>query len=46
MVGTYCHGLGVLTDVMNNGTLGTRGFRQVWASVRIKTLRHVYVTVL
>jgi hypothetical protein len=39
-----CHGflldlrVGVLTDVENNGTLETRWFIQVRASVRIKTL--------
>jgi hypothetical protein len=28
----------VLTEVKNNGSQGRREFRQVWASVRIKTL--------
>jgi hypothetical protein len=38
--------VGVLTDVKNNGMQGTRGFIQVWAFMRIKTLRHVCVGVL
>jgi hypothetical protein len=33
----------VLTDVENNETQETRGFIQVWASVRIKTLCSVCV---
>jgi hypothetical protein len=50
MVCTNCHGLGldlrvgVLTDVENNGTQETRGFIQVQASVRIKTLHPVCVS--
>jgi hypothetical protein len=36
----------VLTDVKNNGTQGTRGFIQVQASVRIKTICPVCVGVL
>jgi hypothetical protein len=38
-------GGGVLTEAMNNGTQETRGFRQVQASLRIITLRHVCVVV-
>jgi hypothetical protein len=33
----------VLTNVENNGMQGTQGFIQVWASMRIKTLRPVCV---
>jgi hypothetical protein len=33
----------VLMDVENNGMQGTRGFIQVQASVRIKTLCHMCV---
>jgi hypothetical protein len=35
--------VGVLTDVENNGTQGRRGFIQLWASRRIKTLCPVCV---
>jgi hypothetical protein len=38
--------VGVLTDVKNNGTQGTRGFGHVRASLRIKTLRPICVSVL
>jgi hypothetical protein len=36
---------GVLTEAMNNGTRERRGFRQVWASMQIITLRPVCVVV-
>jgi hypothetical protein len=36
----------VLKDAKNNGTLGTRRFIQVQASMRIKTLRPVCIGVL
>jgi hypothetical protein len=36
----------VLTDAGNNGTQGTQGFIQVWASVRMKTQRLVCINVL
>jgi hypothetical protein len=51
-MGANCSGLwlnlrvGELTDVKNNGTLGTQGFIQVQTSVMIKTLHHVCVGVL
>jgi hypothetical protein len=35
--------VGVLTDMENNRTQETRGFIQVWASMKIKTLRHVCI---
>jgi hypothetical protein len=35
-----------LMDTKNNGTCGTRGFREVHASLWIKTLRPVCVDVL
>jgi hypothetical protein len=38
--------VGVLTDAKNNDTKGTWGFRQVRASLRIKTLRPMCVGVL
>jgi hypothetical protein len=38
--------VGVLTNAKNNGTCGTRGFRQLQASLQIKTLHYVCVGVL
>jgi hypothetical protein len=35
--------VGVLMDVESNGTQGIQGFIQVWASMKIKTLRPVCV---
>jgi hypothetical protein len=36
----------MLTDAKYNDTQGTQGFIQVWTSVRIKTLRHMCISVL
>jgi hypothetical protein len=39
-------GVGVLTDAKNSGMRGTRGFRRVRASLRIKTVCPICVGVL